>query len=79
MSLYIYFSCNVVELFLFSNIKAQRSPEGISIDFVSRNIYWTDSELDIIQVANLDGTNKKTLISDDLVNPRAIVADPYKG
>ncbi|KAJ8309420.1 hypothetical protein KUTeg_014294 [Tegillarca granosa] len=51
------------------------SPEGIAVDFVSRNIYWTDSGLDIIGVSLLNGTYKKRLIDSDLVNPRAIVLD----
>lgn len=55
------------------------SPEGIAIDWISRNIYVTDSGLDIIAVVNINGTNKKTLISDDLVNPRAIVLDLQRG
>lgn len=60
-------------------ISDQSSPEGIAIDWVSRIIFWTDSGNDNIQVSRLNGTNKKTLISEDLVNPRAIVADPNQG
>lgn len=60
-------------------IKDQSSPEGIAIDWISRNMFWTDSGYDIIQVSMLNGTNKKTLISEDLINPRAIVVDPNQG
>jgi hypothetical protein len=42
-------------------------------------MFWTDSGYDIIQVSMLNGTNKKTLISEDLINPRAIVVDPNQG
>ena len=31
-------------------------PNGITIDYVSERIYWTDSDLDKIEYANYDGT-----------------------
>lgn len=55
------------------------SPEGIAIDWLARNIYVTDSGLDIIAVVNINGTYRKTLISEKLVNPRAIILDPQRG
>ena len=55
------------------------SPEGVAIDWVSKNMYWTDSGLDRIEVSRLDGTKRKTLISTGLVNPRSIVVDPARG
>jgi len=55
------------------------SPEGVAVDWVSKNLYWTDSGTDRIEVSRLDGTHHKTLFSDDLVNPRAIVVDPVRG
>ena len=56
-----------------------KSPEGLAIDWLARNMYITDSELDIIAVTTINGTYRKTLISEDLVNPRAIVVDPQRG
>ncbi|XP_067681271.1 nidogen-like [Haliotis asinina] len=55
------------------------SPEGIAIDYISRNLYYTDSELDVVGVAKLDGTDQKTLFSSDIINPRSIVLDPRRG
>ncbi|XP_059485330.1 nidogen [Neocloeon triangulifer] len=56
------------------------SPEGIAIDWVSRNIFWTDSALNQIAVASLDKTeNKKVLISENLINPRGIALYPSFG
>ena len=55
------------------------SPEGVAVDWISKNLYWTDSGTDRIEVSRLDGTHHKTLFSDNLVNPRAIVVDPVRG
>jgi DNA-binding beta-propeller fold protein YncE len=55
------------------------SPEGIAVDWISKNLYWTDSGLDRIEVSRLDGTNRKLLVSEGLVNPRGISVDPIRG
>ena len=54
------------------------SPEGIAIDWISRNMYWTDSVSDSINVAGLDGSNRKVLFND-IKNPRGIAVDPVAG
>nr|XP_006817539.1 PREDICTED: low-density lipoprotein receptor-related protein 2-like [Saccoglossus kowalevskii] len=53
--------------------------EDIAIDTVNDNLYWTDSSAVKIEVARLDGTARKTLISDDINEPRGIVVYPSKG
>ncbi|XP_057336518.1 nidogen-like isoform X1 [Microplitis mediator] len=55
------------------------SPEGISIDWVSRNIFWTDSGKGTVEVAHLGTKKRKVIISDGLVNPRGIAVHPYRG
>lgn len=55
------------------------SPEGIAIDHMSRNMYWTDSILDRIEVSRLDGSHRRVLFDNDLINPRPIIADPAHG
>ncbi|XP_017514198.3 nidogen-2 [Manis javanica] len=55
------------------------SPEGLAIDHFRRTMYWTDSGLDKIERANLDGSDRKALFHTDLVNPRAIAVDPIRG
>lgn len=55
------------------------SPEGIALDHLGRNLFWTDSRLDRIEVAKLDGTQRRVLFETDLVNPRGIVTDPMRG
>ncbi|KAF5925874.1 hypothetical protein HPG69_002325 [Diceros bicornis minor] len=55
------------------------SPEGLAIDHFRRTMYWTDSGLDKIERAKLDGSERKALFHTDLVNPRAIAVDPIRG
>jgi len=57
--------------------------EGIAVDWVTENIYWTDKNFGNgngkIQVAKVDGTKLTVLIADGLSNPRAISVDPTAG
>lgn len=55
------------------------NPDGIAIDWVSRNVFWTDTGTDRIEVARLTGAARRVIISDNLDEPRAIVVDPVNG
>uniref|UniRef100_A0A6Q2XLQ3 EGF-like domain-containing protein n=1 Tax=Esox lucius TaxID=8010 RepID=A0A6Q2XLQ3_ESOLU len=54
-------------------------PRGIAVDWVAGNLYWTDSGRDVIEVAQLSGQHRKTLISGMIDEPYAIVVDPQRG
>ena len=54
-------------------------PDGIAVDWIGRNLYWTDTGTDRIEVARLNGTARKVLISEGLDEPRAICLDPERG
>ncbi|EDO27820.1 predicted protein, partial [Nematostella vectensis] len=58
--------------------KQVKSPEGIAVDWMGRNIYWTDTGLDVIEasprieVANMDGSNRRVLVYSDLGLPNGL-------
>ena len=54
-------------------------PDGLAVDWIGRNLYWTDTGTDRIEVAKLDGTSRKVLISRFLDEPRDITLDPIHG
>lgn len=65
-------------ILLFASLDLE-SPEGLAIDHLARLMFWTDSMKDRIEVAKLDGSQRRVLFDTDLVNPRPIVADPSYG
>lgn len=54
------------------------SPDGLACDWLGRKLYWTDSETNRIEVANLDGTSRKVLFWMDLDQPRAVALNPAR-
>ncbi|UMM10088.1 hypothetical protein L5515_000020 [Caenorhabditis briggsae] len=54
--------------------------EGIALDWVGRNLYWVDSSLNTIEVANLEDPKQRTLlVHQNISQPRGIAVDPRKG
>ncbi|KRX90216.1 Prolow-density lipoprotein receptor-related protein 1, partial [Trichinella pseudospiralis] len=57
-----------------------RSPDGLAVDWVARNLYWCDKGTDTIEVSRLDGQFRKVLLKGKpLKQPRAVVVDPLAG
>lgn len=50
--------------------------ESIAVDWVGRNLYWTDFALETIEVSKLDGSHRTVLISKNVSNPRGLALDP---
>ena len=56
-----------------------KHPEGIALDWIGRNLYWSDTGTDIIEVCHLNGSSRRVLVSEDLDEPRAMAVDPGEG
>ncbi|GFS88436.1 putative vitellogenin receptor [Nephila pilipes] len=54
-------------------------PEGIAVDYVARNLYFTDSGLKQILVCKMDGSMCHALHDTNIGRPRAIALDPPEG
>ena len=51
--------------------------EGLAIDWLGNNIYWTDESKKTVSVASLRNTSlRHVLIDTNLTHPRAIVLNP---
>ena len=54
-------------------------PDGLAVDWIADNIYWTDAGRKVLEVARLDGSSRKIIIRDGLDEPRALAIFPRKG
>ena len=50
--------------------------EDLAVDWVGRNLYWTDYVLETIEVSTLNGSFRTVLFNENITNPRALALDP---
>lgn len=60
-------------------IRGLSVPNGLAVDWVSGLLYFTDEDIGVVGVANLNGRYAMLLINSDLQLPRAIALDPQEG
>ncbi|XP_067677199.1 low-density lipoprotein receptor-related protein 4-like [Haliotis asinina] len=59
--------------------KGIRDPQGIALDWVHSNLYWSDLSAHSLHVASLDTMVQKTLVDTDLEYIRGLAVDPRHG
>ncbi|XP_069472259.1 low-density lipoprotein receptor-related protein 2 isoform X2 [Ambystoma mexicanum] len=55
------------------------NPENLAVDWISNKLYIVETSVNRIDVVNLDGSNRVTLIAENLGNPIGIALDPTVG
>lgn len=60
-------------------VKAIGIVKGLTFDWMTKNLYWTDSLYKWIMVSRPDGRFQKKLIADNLVDPLGIAVHPGRG
>ncbi|KAL9960490.1 hypothetical protein ACROYT_G033958 [Oculina patagonica] len=53
--------------------------DGLAVEWNSSLLYWTDTTNNTISVSDLEGNNKRILVSSNLDKPRGIALDPNYG
>nr|XP_033800021.1 low-density lipoprotein receptor-related protein 1B [Geotrypetes seraphini] len=54
-------------------------PNSLAVDWIGKNIYWSDTEKRIIEVSKLNGLYPTILVSKKLKFPRDLSLDPQAG
>lgn len=54
-------------------------PSALAVDWIGKNLYWSDTEKRIIEVSKLNGLYPTILVSKRLKFPRDLSLDPRAG
>lgn len=55
------------------------TPENLAVDWINNKLYLVETKVNRIDVVNLDGSQRITLITENLGRPRGIALDPTVG
>lgn len=55
-----------------------KTTNGLAVDWIANNLYFSDTESSTIEVARLDGSSRKIIINENLNDPRSLVVFPQR-
>lgn len=55
------------------------SPEGLALDWIAHNLYWSDTGTRRIEMMRLESGSRKVLVWQNLIEPRGLALDPERG
>ena len=68
----------IISLRITKNV-SERDVNGLSVDWVSKHVYWTDQDRRTVEISDYNGRNRRILISSGLRRPRGVLVDPING
>ncbi|XP_042220954.1 prolow-density lipoprotein receptor-related protein 1-like isoform X2 [Homarus americanus] len=60
-------------------VEGANTIQGIAVDWVANNLYWTNPQADVIEMCRLNGSDHFVIIASDLEKPGAITLYPGGG
>lgn len=54
-------------------------PVSISVDWIAKNIYWSDASAHRIEVSRLNGNHRMVLLWENIESPQALAVNPHNG
>ncbi|KAK7083495.1 Low-density lipoprotein receptor-related protein 1B, partial [Halocaridina rubra] len=60
-------------------VEGAESIQGIAVDWVAENLYWSNSVADVIEMCRLNGSDHFVVIASDLEKPGAMAVHPGSG
>lgn len=52
---------------------------GLVVDWMANNLYWSDSLTHLIEVSRLDGSSRKVVVGKNINDPRSLAIHPARG
>lgn len=56
-----------------------KTTNGLAVDWIADNLYFSDTESSTIEVSRLDGSSRKVIVTENLNDPRSLAVFPQRG
>ena len=72
-------SIDFCDFLLFQVVHNTAVPNALAVDWIGKNLYWSDTEKRIIEVSKVNGLYPTVLVSKRVKFPRDLSLDPQAG